>query len=135
MATSDNDWYNNLMLFLSMFGWWYSTGWWWVISNAKTRLINVQRMFSVSILLRTLFAPWKQIVGMPNRNQSLDAKFRMKLDNLISRLVGFVVRTLTLLAALVSFVFVLMIEIIFILLWPLLPLSIIISILFFVGVL
>ena len=93
-----------------MFGWWYTGGLKWVVARAGKRLNAVHRMFSVGILLRTLFAPWKQIVGTPNNNQTLDDKFRMKLDNLISRFVGLGVRTLTLLAAFVSLTFVLTIS-------------------------
>ncbi len=123
------------MLIVSMFSWWYTSGWRWVITRALARLNTVQRMFSVGILLRTLFSPWKQIIGAPNKNQSLDAKFRMKLDNLISRFVGFGVRSLTLLAALVSLIFVLLIGVVTIALWPLLPLSIVVVFMIFLGVL
>lgn len=135
MATSDNDWYNMPMLIVSMFSWWYTSGWKWVIARAFQRLDTIQQMFSVRILLRTLLAPWKQIVGAPDKNQSLDAKFRMMLDNLISRFVGLAVRSLTLLAAFVSLVFVLLIGVFTVFLWPLLPLSILAIIMLFLGAL
>ncbi len=135
MATPDDDWYNNLVLIFSIIGWWYSKGWQWVFASAVNRLNTVQHSFSVGTLFRTLFSPWKQIVGASAKDQSLDNKFRSMLDSLISRFVGFMVRTLTLLAAFFSLSLVLVLGLFSVIVWPFIPAVIVITVLLFAGVL
>ncbi len=77
-------------------------------------------MFSVRILLRTLFAPWKRIVTSPGA--SFDAHLRAFLDNLVSRFVGFFVRFFVLFAAGISLIFLCFIGVLELVVWPLLPL-------------
>lgn len=108
---------------LEFFVWWYSAGWLETLERIKERVVAVWRMFSVPILLRTLFAPWRRIITPPGKG--VDQLFRSLLDNTISRLVGFVVRSFVLLAAifltLVMAVFGLFVAV----LWPLLPLLVV----------
>ena len=117
-----------------MLGWWYGAGWRWVILKASKRLDAVQRSFSVGTLFRTLLSPWKQIIGTSVKDQSLDNKFRAMLDSLVSRFVGFMVRSFTLIAAFVSLTLVLLLGLLSIVIWPFIPVSIIAVILLFVGV-
>jgi hypothetical protein len=84
---------------------------------------GIYKAFSVPILLRTLFAPWKRIVSYPGA--SLDAKLRAFGDNIVSRAVGFVVRMLVLMTAVVIEFGALVIGSIGIILWPLVPLVIV----------
>lgn len=76
-------------------------------------------MFSVPILLRTWLAPWRRIVTYPGA--TLDAKLRAMGDNLVSRAVGFTVRTLVLFTALLALVFTVLLNFVQIALWPLVP--------------
>lgn len=78
--------------------------------------------FSVRQLLRTLFAPWRKIISYPGR--SLQDRFRAWLDNMFSRLVGFVVRVSVLMAAVVTIIAVSILTMLELVLWPLLPLAI-----------
>lgn len=55
--------------------------------------------FSIDLLLKTLFLPWKRD-ETDTSNLSLDAKFRVLLMNLVSRLVGATVRLGTVFAGL-----------------------------------
>lgn len=120
------------MLFLSFVQWWYGPGWLDNINQTRERLSRFAKNFSVGILLRTLFAPWKQIdAGTSAPGQTAMQKF---LDRLISRLVGFVVRCLTLLVAFIGLVLVLIFQIALIVLWPLFPLSVPAALLYSLGV-
>jgi hypothetical protein len=110
------------MLILSFFSWWYGRGWQLVWGSLGPRLRGVLNGFSVVQLVSTLFAPWRRIMTAPGA--SLDAKFRAWGDNLISRVIGFVVRLGVLLAALVTLIVVAVLTVMEVMLWPLLPLAV-----------
>lgn len=107
------------MLISSFFIWWYGDGWKQVVKSIGTRSSSIIASFSVKQLLGTLFEPWKRIISSSGNN--FDAKIRATLDNLFSRAVGFVVRTLVLFAALVSVIVVAVLSVIEIIVWPLIP--------------
>lgn len=68
-------------------------------------------------------------------NPTLGDKFRHAVDKSISRFVGFVVRSLTLWAAAISFLFLLLVRLTWILIWPVLPLLILLAVAYSAGVL
>jgi len=76
-------------------------------------------MFSVDVLIKTLFSPWKRIISLPGR--SLDEKFRAAIDNLVSRVIGFMVRILVLIAAVIIMIVTLAVGVALAILWPLIP--------------
>ena len=74
-------------------------------------------------LVRTLFKPYRQISAeIASESASLDIKFHMFLDRLISRIVGFFSRLILLLAGVLIIVFGGIISLLLIILWPLIPL-------------
>ena len=76
----------------------------------------------MSSLIRTLFKPFRQISAeSANDTASLDIKFHMFLDRLISRLVGFFSRIVLLLAGVLIIIFGGIISLILIILWPIIP--------------
>jgi hypothetical protein len=109
------------MLALDFFTWWYDQGWRLLARNAQKRMAKTVRMFSVPILLRTLFAPWRRIVTYPGA--SFDAHIRAFLDNLVSRAVGFTVRIFVLLAAVIGLAVVSVVVVVELIVWPLVPLA------------
>src|SRR5579884_3621261 len=110
------------MLMLALFSWWYGAGWKQVAGSFLPRLRGVADGFSVSLLVPTLFAPWRRIITPPGR--SLEDRFHAWIDNLFSRGVGFVVRGGVLLAASVSLLITAIITLVEIVLWPLVPLAV-----------
>lgn len=105
-----------------MLGWWYSQGWLWTIQATERRLQTIGRIFAVSILIRTLFAPWKQIYTQ----STFQTFFRDMVDNTVSRAIGAVVRGTILFWTLILSIFIVIFGIISFLIWPLIPLAIII---------
>lgn len=105
-----------------MLGWWYGQGWLWAIKQIDVRLQNIGNIFAVKVLIRTWFAPWKQITSP----SSFHNFFQAATDNAISRVVGGIVRTTMLLLALIWALLIIVSGLIWIILWPLLPLGIII---------
>jgi hypothetical protein len=120
------------MLMVAMLKWWYTAGWGLMFTRSSQRLSALGASFSVGTLLRTLFAPWKRIISYPGAG--LDAHLRAMLDNLVSRGVGFMVRVFVLLAVGVLAVLELLLGLVGILLWPLLPVFVVVSLLKGLGI-
>lgn len=107
-------------MILEMLRWWYSTGWAQAARRIGGWTGGVEHMFSLSLLLRTLFAPWRRIITAPGRG--LDAKMHAMLDNLVSRCIGFVIRLFVILAAGVSMLIAFFASVAMVVAWPALPL-------------
>jgi hypothetical protein len=75
--------------------------------------------FSIGSLVSTLFAPWRRIVSYPGT--SLNDHFHAWLDNLVSRIIGFLVRFFVLLAACISLLVIGLLSLIELAVWPCLP--------------
>ena len=90
------------MFAFAFFKWWYGPGWSGVLHATTKRLLSLSEMFSVAILLRTLFAPWRRIITYPGAG--LQERFRAFGDNLVSRFVGLFVRLSVLFCAFVFLV-------------------------------
>ncbi len=107
------------MLVLEFFSWWYRQGWLSLGASVKHWLVKIAHAFSVPTLLVTLFAPWRRITTNPG--SGLDAHMQALLDNLISRLVGFLVRIVVLLTAGIMLVLAAVSGVVGLVLWPLVP--------------
>jgi hypothetical protein len=107
------------MLAFELFIWWYGQGWAATVKNIRKMLLGISNLFSVPILARTLFAPWKRIISYPGAG--LDAKLRALSDNVVSRAIGFAVRVLVLLTALIIGTLAVVFGVLAFVLWPLVP--------------
>lgn len=103
--------------------WWYSKGWLKAWQEIPVTLQKVQRTFTLPVLLRTLFSPWKQIISGGGR--SIDEKFRALIDNLVSRTIGFFVRLGVLILALIIMAATTLVTIGLAVAWPAVPLLIV----------
>lgn len=112
-----------LMVFIELFRWWYAEGWALLINKLGHRLRNIWYVFSVPTLLKTLFAPWRRIITYPGKG--FGPMMRALVDNLISRLIGFIVRTMVIIAATIGFIMTAVIGLACVVVWPFVPLAII----------
>lgn len=111
------------MAIAEMFLWWYVSGWAVFIGKLKSFLLNITDFFSMGDLIRTLFKPYRQISAeSASSTASLDIKFHMFLDRLISRFVGFFSRLFLLIAGVVIIIIGGIISLVLIILWPIIPL-------------
>ena len=111
------------MVIAEMFLWWYASGWRIFIQKNKTTLANITDFFSMDSLVRTLFKPFRQIsAATASANASLELKFHMFIDRLISRIVGFFSRFILLIAGAIIIILGGIISLILIILWPIIPL-------------
>jgi len=105
------------------FSWWYSEEPVYLARAAQVITKKVYLNFSVPILLRTLFDPWKRDVSYVE-NPSLDMAVKIWAMNLFSRAIGFIVRTITILIGLILSGIVFVLLIIGIIIWYLMPIII-----------
>lgn len=77
--------------------------------------------FSVGLLLRTLFSPWRRIITYPGAG--IGAHMRALGDNLVSRFIGFLIRLTVLVTAAISLVALIVFSGLLLVMWPLLPLA------------
>jgi len=108
------------MLILSLFSWWYTAGWAQLARRAVLRVAGVLDFFSVGMLLKSLFAPFRQI-SVGRVQGSLDAQVRAWADLQISRLIGAAVRTVVIVVGLIATLLMILVSIGLLLLWPLVP--------------
>jgi hypothetical protein len=81
-----------MLLLTSLLSWWYSDGWKWRAKKLADRIDATVDYFSFELLLKTLFAPFRQI-SAGRVDGSLEVKMRAMMDLLFSRIIGAVVRT------------------------------------------
>lgn len=111
------------MIFAEVFSWWYAQGWKVFIEKVRNSLSSVTDFFSMNSLIRTLFKPFRQIsAGSANADASLDLKFQMFIDRLISRIVGFSARLVLLIIGSVVIIVGGILSLLLIISWPLIPL-------------
>lgn len=107
------------MLAISFFEWWYSRGWTIYFQGFLARLHNTADSFSIGLLLKTLFQPFRQISTTDGKKTSAMEKF---IDALVARFVGFVVRVFIIIAGVVLMALLLIGGVILGILWPVIPL-------------
>jgi hypothetical protein len=104
----------------AFFIWWYGPGWRLQSERMMQRLLGVADTFSFSLLLGSLFAPFRQISAGRVRGP-LGVQFRAWLDRLISRFIGALIRIGMLLFGGVAFLGCAVWSIAYLAVWPLLP--------------
>jgi hypothetical protein len=116
------------MLALALFSWWYTTAWKDLGRGIGLRLDKTLDFFSVSLLMRTLFDPFRQI-SAGSVHGSVDAQFRAWADRTFSRFFGAFIRMMFVIIGLFGCLFVLLVGMVQIVLWPIIPLLPLIGIL------
>lgn len=106
---------------LALVSWWYGLGWLDQVSLVRQRFTRATDRYSLSLLLRTLFSPFKQLDAYSGSGGSLDSRLRAWLDRLISRLIGAMIRSFMIVVGLVALVIEAGIALIRLIFWPILP--------------
>ena len=135
LATGRGICYNKLMLFIDFISWWYADGLKGVMQRLGLQLAKITDFFSVGLLIKTLFTPFRLIDSYSAGGQSLDDKIRAGLDKLIARFIGGLIRSTVLLFAIIVIFTTIVIDILKIILWLMAPsLPIIGAVLLAIGV-
>lgn len=92
-----------------------------VLTGWRNYIIFSLHYFSIPLLLKTLFTPWKRDITRKPRGLDLKKLFEYIAFNLISRGIGFIVRFLTIVVGILFFFIVIIAGIVFFVIWLLLP--------------
>lgn len=121
------------MFIVGILGWWYTTGWKQRFKALSERLLHTADYFSIDLLLKTLFAPYRQISAGQVRGP-IGVQLRAFFDQLLSRIIGAIVRTFMIIAGLISMFVYLTVGLILVVAWGMVPLiPLVCLVLFFVG--
>ena len=119
------------MFLVGIISWWYGRGLQGQINRIRDRLTATAGYFSIGQLLSTLFAPFRQI-SAGSVNGPVGAQLRAFFDKTISRFIGAIVRSFTILAGLIVMAVQVLVEAIVLVIWVVLPLFPIAGLILFV---
>lgn len=113
--------YNRVMFIVGLLSWWYGAGWRRCAVSVGDGLLNIYDYFSIDLLIKTLFSPFRQI-SAGQVNGPLGVQFRAMLDKLISRVIGAIMRSVVIVIGSVALLLSVLLGLARIILWPLVPL-------------
>lgn len=123
--------YNKIMFIVGLLSWWYGAGWRQRFSMLKERLANTMDYFSIDLLAKTLFAPFRQI-SAGSVSGSLSVKMHAFFDRLVSRAIGGMVRTITIIVGVGAIFIHSVIGVVSVVVWAFIPLLPLFGILLFI---
>ncbi len=109
------------MFLVGILSWWYGRGWLAQWRRISERLQATVQFFSIGQLFSTLFSPFRQISANSADTSNPAAAFRAFLDQLISRIIGSMVRFFTILAGCVVIAVQFIYESLIMVLWWFIP--------------
>jgi hypothetical protein len=112
--------YNIVMLIADFFSWWYGRGWRAQVGRIGASLRRTSDTFSILLLLRTLFDPFRQI-SADDSGRSLGEKVSAMFNRLFSRCIGAIMRLFMIIAGIISLLLISVLSLLRLILWPVLP--------------
>jgi hypothetical protein len=109
------------MFIVGILGWWYGRGWGMRAQMMRDKLISTFDYFSIYLLVRTLFSPYRQISAGKVRGP-LGVQMRAFADRLISRMIGGMIRLTMIIIGSVALTLYAAFGAILLVLWGVLPL-------------
>lgn len=120
------------MFIVGILGWWYGRGWSMRLIRLRDKLLSTLDYFSIDLLFRTFFSPFRQI-SAGNVRGPLGVQMRAFLDRLISRVIGAMIRLTMIIAGSVAIVLYTAYGIFMLLVWGVVPVLPIVGIVLFVS--
>jgi hypothetical protein len=109
------------MFLVGMISWWYGRGLKGQFGRIRNRLLKTIHFFSIGQLLATLFSPFRQISAGKTQG-SIATQMRAFFDQTISRVIGAIVRSFTILAGVIVLLLQIVAELLIVIVWLTLPL-------------
>lgn len=105
---------------MAFISWWYGAGWRRQATLVQARIVKVVDMFSIDLLLKTLFMPFRQI-SVGQVDGSLSVKMRAMVDKLVSRVIGAMIRTVTIITGVLVLSGYVVVGMLTLVAWPFIP--------------
>jgi hypothetical protein len=109
------------MFIVGILSWWYGPGWRERVSIMRERLESTMDYFSIGLLLRTLFSPFRQI-SAGHVSGPIAVQMHAFFDRLVSRVIGGMVRLIMMLIGCLAIALYAIIGCIGLVLWAFIPL-------------
>lgn len=104
------------MFIVGFLGWWYGAGWRARLQMVGERLLRVFDYFSLDLLVKTWFAPFRQI-GTESAGRGFSEQLRAFFDQLVSRIIGAMVRTVMMIVGAITLIATAVVGLIVVILW------------------
>jgi len=112
-------------IILQFWKWYYTEAVKNLIKIWKNFIIFVQEYYSIPLLLKTLISPWKRDVTRKPQGFNIKKLLEAFAFNAISRIIGFLVRSITVVFGLICLLGVIILGFIALVAWLILPLALI----------
>lgn len=106
----------------SLLRWWYVEGWLEQATKVRWAFLRVADKFSISLLIKTLFAPFRQI-SADEQVKGMSGLATVILDKLVSRMIGCVARLIMIIVGTVTLILLAACSLIRLALWLVLPVT------------
>jgi len=123
--------YNKIMFIAGMLSWWYGQGWRQRFLRLGEKLASTMDYFSIDLLLRTFFSPFRQISAGKVRGP-LGVQMRAFFDRLISRVIGAMIRFVMIIIGSMTIAIHAIVGLVGIVVWGLVPVIPVIGIILFI---
>lgn len=110
-----------MLLVTELLRWWYGDGWRGRAQRISVRLDGTIDYFSIGLLAKTLFAPFRQI-SAGKVNGPIGVQMRALVDKLVSRVIGALVRMIILIVGGIAIGLQVAVSGVILLAWGLVPL-------------
>lgn len=125
----------NIDMLMAFISWWYGKGWQWKADKILGGIERSMDTFSLGLLIKTWFAPFRQIDAAGGINSSLDVRIRRFFDRLVSRFIGALLRSAVMIIGIFYITLKALFGLILLAIWPFVPiLPIIFIVLFLLNV-
>lgn len=108
------------MVIVWALSWWYGTGWKARLLQLREQLIASYDYFSIGLLAKTLFAPYRQI-SAGSVAGPIGVRWRAFVDRLISRIIGAFVRAILIVVGALWLAIQVLLGAVLLMLWGIMP--------------
>ena len=108
------------MVISGLLRWWYVDGWLGQLASIRRSFTRVADKFSIGLLLKTLFAPFRQISADENA-RAAGGVANVLVDKFISRFIGFFMRFVMIVIGIITLALLVVISGLRLVVWFILP--------------
>lgn len=119
------------MLIVGILSWWYTVGWQQRITRLREGFSGAADYFSLDLLLRTLFSPFRQI-SVGKVDGPLGVRLQALVDRILSRCIGAMIRLFMVIVGSISLLGYLIFGGGMLIVWALIPIAPLVGFLLFV---